>query len=536
MAIGEGLFKKKNFSHLSAVRHPRTFSLKNYLSLVPVVVMLVIQIPHLSIPYFWDEAWSYMVAIKKMTEIGPSLWPGAVPIDYCKGHPQLFYFISSLWMNLFPDSILYMRILALLISVGLLWAVFFGLKWLTNLETAIGGVLLLGVQSTFLAQSILVLPEMMLSLWLVIGFFSFIRNEYKIYAITGSLMILTKETSLIFAVIFVLCYFLNIIRKDNKSRFSFKNFLLVFFPILVYSCFLIMHKARFGVFFYSEHIGYINYNVGIVSQKIGSAFTTAFTHYGRLVVLLATLGTLIFLIMQRVKIKNHSTLMCLSLLIPAYLLFLGINFYSPRYTLSLTVLLIIGFSILFDQLRISSIFKSSFVLIVACVCLFYSLNSKRNIDIDLGYIEVVEVNQEMVKYCEENNFYNDPIAASFNMNYCLKDKMTGYLTGKKTFKQVTGLDQFRKAKYFIYETTSDKDPAIELVKSQFKLVKAFTNKHAWGYIYENPTFEIPNSKEYFFSVNYLRSFDSIKKKKHNTIFMGSRVQDLILPNVFRFRI
>jgi len=495
MAVVERSFGKRNFLHLFVGRFFQRFGIKNYLFLIPIVILLVIQIPHLSIPYFWDEAWSYMVAINKMAEMGPSLLPGAVPLDYCKGHPQFFYFISSLWMNLFPGSILYMRILPLLISVGLLWAVFFGLKKLTNFETAIVGVLLLGVQSTFLAQSILVLPEMMLSLWLVTAFFAFVRNNYKIYAIAGSLMVLTKETSLIFTIIFVLCYFLTILRKYSESRFTFMNFLLVVAPILAYSCFLILHKARFGVFFYSEHIGYINYDVGIVLQKMGSAFTTAFTHYGRLVVLLATLGILVFLIMQRVKIKNYSALICLSLLAPAYLLFLGINFYSPRYTLNLTVLLILCFSILFDQLRISTMFRSSFVLIVACICLFYSLNNKRNIDIDLGYIEVVEVNQELVGYCEENNFYNDPIAASFNMNYCLKYKLTGYLTGEKAFNQVAGFKQYRKAKYFIYETTSDKDPAIELVKSQFKLVKAFTNKHAWGYIYENPTFEMPKSKE-----------------------------------------
>ena len=140
-------------------------------------------------------------------------------------------------------------------------------------------------------------------------------------------------------------------------------------------------------------------------------------------------------------------------------------------------------------------FKSLFVLIVACVCLFYSLNSKRNIDIDLGYIEVIEIHQEMVRYCEKNNFYDDTIAASFNMNYCLKNRMTGYLSGNKMFKQITGLDQYQKSKYFIYETTSDKDPAIELVRSQFELVKAFTNKHAWGFIYENPALKFSVSKE-----------------------------------------
>jgi len=329
----------------------------------------------------------------------------------------------------------------------------------------------------------------------VIAFFAFVKSNYKIYAIAGSLMILTKETALIYAVIFVFCYFLALGRKAHRSHFNFKHFFLLITPVVVYSIFLLIHKARFGTFFYADHIGYINYDVGIVSKKIGSAFTTAFTHYGRLAILLATLVTLVILIVQRVKIKNSRALICLALLIPAYILFLGTNFYSPRYTLSLTILLLLAFSILFNQLSLSSIVKSSFVLIVASVCLFYSLNNKRNIDIDLGYIEVVEVHQEMVRYCEENSFYDDAIAASFNMNFCLENKISGYLSGAKVFSQVGGLDQYRKAKYFIYETTSGEDPVIELVKSQFKLVKAFTNKHAWGFIYENPNPEFPDLNE-----------------------------------------
>lgn len=495
MGKGKKLFEKRSFLNLPGESNSQPGGIKNYLFLVPVLLLLIVQVPHLSIPYFWDEAWSYMVAVQKMAEMGPSLLPGAVPIDYCKGHPQLFYFISASWMNLFHDSILYMRILPLIVSIGLLFAVFYGLKKLTNLETANIGVLLVGVQSTFLAQSILVLPEMMLSLWLVIAFFSFVRHNYTIYAIAGSLMVLTKETALIFALIFAFCYFISVVKKDSGSHFTFKSFLGVVFPVLVYSSFLLLHKANFGVFFFQEHLGYINSDFHIVTKKMGSAFTTAFTHYGRIVILFAAVAALVFLIAKKIRIKNGHVLICLALLVPAYLLFLSLNFYSPRYTLSLTILLVLVFSLLFDQLPIRSVFKSSFSLIAAGICLFYSLNNKRNIDIDLGYIEVIEVNQEMVWYCEENGFYEEPIAASFNMNYCLKNKVTGYLAGTKIFKQVGGLNQYKKAKYFIYETTSGEDAVISLVKSQFKLKKAFANKHAWGFIYENPSPETLGSQE-----------------------------------------
>lgn len=483
--MGEPRAKKLSIPKLMGNSAFRLVDPQSYVFLVPVILLLIIQLPHLSLPYFWDEAWSYMVAIDKMAEVGPSLFPGAVPIDICKGHPQFFYFAAAFWMNLFPGKILYMRILPLLISVAVLVFVFYGLKRLTSLQTANVGVILLGVQSMFLAQSILVLPEMMLSLWLVISFFSFVRQNFKTYAVAGSLMILTKETALVFVVIFLLCYLLFSIKRNGGNRFAAKSFLWVITPILVYSAFLILHKAKFGVFFFQEHLGYISYDFAAISKKIGSAFTIAFIHYGRIMIFAAIAIFFVVLIAKRANVKNRNALLCLALLIFAYLLFLGINFYSPRYTLSLVVLLILAFSILFDQLPVSWIFKMSFALIVSSICLFYSLNSKRNIDIDLGYVEVIEVNREMVKYCEDNNFYNEPIAASFNMNYCLKNKVTGYLKGPEVFRQVGGFNQYKNAKYFIYESTSDKDPVIELVRSDFKLVKAFANKHAWGYIYEN---------------------------------------------------
>jgi len=69
----------------------------------------------------------------------------------------------------------------------------------------------------------------------------------------------------------------------------------------------------------------------------------AFSHYGRMSILVVLILALILHIVSKKKIIYQRPLILISLSIFSYLLFLSINFYSPRYTLILTVLLIIAF-------------------------------------------------------------------------------------------------------------------------------------------------------------------------------------------------
>jgi 4-amino-4-deoxy-L-arabinose transferase and related glycosyltransferases of PMT family len=474
-------------------KNNRGLHVSDLMVFIPILFLLLIQVPHLSLPYFWDEAWSYIVAVRKMAEAGPSLLPGAVPIDYCKGHPQVFYFLSGSWFNLFSGGIWSMRFFALIVSVGLLIAFYFGLRKISNQSIAAMGVVLLGVQSMFLAQSIMILPEMMLSLFLILAFFAFVRSNYLLFALWSAFMISTKETALIFAVVFVVCYFVFVSGKENKESFCFRNLFLIFIPIIAYLVFLVMHRWAFGSFFYGEHLGYINCQWDVVWKKLGSAFVTVFVHYGRLAITLFLIGSAIFLIWKKIEIRNKRALFALAMLIPAYLIFLSFNFYSPRYTLTLVVLAILVFALLLDSIQVSASVKWAFSIVTTLVCLFYSVNGKREIDIDLGYVEVVEVNRQIVKYCEENNFYDQPIAASFNMNFALKDNRLGFLSGEKNFGRVEGLDCYQQCKYVVFETTTGANPVVEWTKQHFILKKEFHNKHAFGFIYENPSFSPPTA-------------------------------------------
>jgi 4-amino-4-deoxy-L-arabinose transferase-like glycosyltransferase len=473
-------------------RYPKKqLLIDDFLILIPVAIVLIIQIPNLSLPYFWDEAWSYMTAINKMAEVGPSLLPGAIPLDYCKGHPQLFCFLGAAWLKIKPGSILLMRILPLLFSIGLLLIVYFFIKKVVDRQTAWAATLLISVQSTFIAQSILVLPEVLFSLFLVAALFSLIRGNHKAYSVWGSLMVLTKETAIIYLFIAGIFHLISSLKNNNKETFSLKKLFLVALPGIVWILFLLLHYTSFGVFFYPDHLNYVDLSPAAFLKRFGSAFTTAFVHYGRILLFVGlVISYLIQTFVFKIRVKNPSALLLLIVSMFSFLIFMSFNFYSPRYTLNLSILLCIIFALVFYQLSTPNWLKQTITISIASICIFFSLQTKRNIDIDLGYVEVIKVNKEMVNYFEQNNLYEQPISLSFNLYHAMSDTRLGYLENHKTFENAKGLDDFKRTRYFAFESTTGESPSVEFVKANFKLIKTFSNKHAWGFIYENPHPEI----------------------------------------------
>lgn len=502
----------KGLKNIKQVFNMKEKYIKNILFIVPVLILLIIQIPNLGLPYFWDEAWSYFPAIKKMAEVGPSLLPGVLPLDLCKGHPQLFFFITAVWMKIFPDNITMMRILPLLFSLGVLATIYVGFLKLANRETAIIATVLISVQSMFLAQSIFLLPEMLLTLLFVLSFFYFLQNRFIAYAITSSLMILTKETAIIFPVIFGMFYLFSLVNPSNREKHRHIYFLSLSIPGFVYAAFLLLHYLKFGVMFYGEHLNYISYDWATVYEKTKQALSYILVDYGRRFISIAAIVSLVYLLYQRQKIGRLILLGILSFI--AFMIFSVFNFYTQRYGLVAMVLFIIVFSYILGQLRINDLSKAVITIGLSAICLYFTFTQKTNSDSDLGYVETIKVHQGLVNYCEENNLYNDPFAVTFNMIFCLRDKNLGFVTGKKEFINIMDWKHYQESKYFIYESTmGNPPPEVNYAKKNFKLVKSVTNKHAWGYIYENTHLQD--------SINQKPSVASQERKRKIDVFINS---------------
>ncbi len=461
--------------------------IENYLFVLPLLFVVIVKAPHLVVPYFWDEAWSYFPAIYKMYESGPGLLPGALPLWDAKGHPLFFFFLSSSWMRMAGTSVFWVHVLPLLISLGTLLATYFMVKKHANKWAANIAVLLLSVQSLFLAQATMLLPEMLITLLLVLSIDFYLRKKYWFFVLFASIMVLTKETSIIFIGGFLMFHLFVYLHPNKESRKYIWESLILLIPILVYGLFLVLHKKEFGTYFFEDHMSYIKLSGDAILKKIQISTGIIYTRYGRNAILFAVLTAIPLILFRKQKIRNGKLLGLLLFQTIIFLIFSALNFYTQRYMLSLLGLFTIISGVLLQQAKFKKeILNWVILLIIVAVPTFYSFTKKSNSDSDLGYVETVKTHQKIVKFCEDQGWQNKPIAASFNMIFCLRNPHLGYVSSDKGFSEVTNMGKFREAEIFINESTFyDYRPQLDSVKKENKMVKEFKLKHAWGEIYTN---------------------------------------------------
>jgi hypothetical protein len=455
------------------------------LFLIPSVVLMWIMVPHLGVPYFYDEAWSYFPAIKKMADHIPTLLPGGyLSISDCKGHPQLFYFLSAIWMKTVGGTIWLTRLFPLLLSLTLLIVVFRGMEKISGRDAAFYASWLIAVQSMFLAQSILLLPEIMMTLFLVIALFAFQRGKFIWYGFAASLMVLTKETSILFALLFGLIFLVRLIKPENRNGIRLKTLLWIMLPGFVYAAFLFSHYLRLGTLFYDAHLNYITNDFQELLDKLSRASSFIFIRHGRLSTLILFILVVIGLIWQK-KLKGSFYLIPL-LLLTGFLIFSVFNFYTQRYGLVAMVLFSLVIAGITARLKLSRWIKNVGILIVGLVCLGYSLTEKHNTDVDLGYIETTRAFTYVVHRCEAGGLYDKPIAASFNLIFALTNPSLGYRTNDRPFTQVGDRHTYLNKEFFVYESTSStNEPSFRHVVNAYTRVDSIQIKHAWGVIYQN---------------------------------------------------
>ena len=452
---------------------------------IVILALIIYKIPYLNLSYYWDEAWSYKPAVEEMVKHGPSLLPGSISIANYKGHPLFFYFLSSVWLHLFPDNIFWSKCFALSIAVLTLIYTFLLTKYLSNNRTAaLFSVILLASQDIFLAQSGLLLPEMLLALLSLMSLYYYFKNKYWFYFVSASLLMLTKETGiiLIISILFSDIIYFRIEKKgDFRQYFTTKYPLyLVFIPV---SAFFIYQKIKIGWFFYPEHIGYIDFTNNFF-HKLNGYFSFLFIFQGRNVTFFSVIIILIYAVIKtkrRIITKKSFTLLIFILF---FLLFLSINFYSTRYILSLIPI----FSILSIWAVFTCLKNKYFSLILGFVFvafnLTYGATHFNDSDANIGYKYVVQVQQKMVEYCEDQHLYNKKIATCFLMKTYLTDTLCGYLSSRKIFHNIQS--NIDKNTDYIIVSSNEQNGIInrQMDTLSVNLLKIFSRKQAWCKLYQ----------------------------------------------------
>ena len=302
---------------------------------------------HVGSPLFHDELEVYGRALYYMIDNGPTMIPGSMDTDLSRGHPLFFVFFMSLFTKLFGGSYVVARILALLMSLGVIASTYCLGKEMFNKKTGFLAAVLLIFQPIFITQSTMILPEMMLALLGMLSLLFYLQQRYVYYFIFASLLILTKETGIVlFAAI--------VINEWYNDRFRISIGLIVraikwSAPLSCFILFLIVQKIQLGWYLYPYHTGFISFAAEDVAGRFLLGAKHFFYDQGRFMILTLLLIDVLKMKKKEVTDVLGKNFLTLSLWL-MFFAFSSLNFFMARYQLLVLPLLMI-FAVTFLSIR-----------------------------------------------------------------------------------------------------------------------------------------------------------------------------------------
>ncbi len=471
--------------------------------LILLLIFVLLKIPHLDVPFYWDECWPYASAVRRMYDAGPSLLPGVIPSDYSRGHPLLFHFLAALWMKVFGTSQVAMHTFPLFLSVLGIAGVYEAALRLFNRNVAMVSALLLAFQVMFFVQASFVLPEVFLAF---LGFFSiyfYARRRFGWTVLFLTALFYTKESGMVVGVVLGCDALVHLFRGKEPLRSRIGLVLSVTLPVLFIGLFFVLQKIILGWYVFPFHTGLIELAPRLVLTKIRGCFDVLFVHDLRQYILLLFIVLFIVTAIRHKSLKASLGLLrdlwCKGtpeqlrfirlsfIFLPLFLLFTSVNMFIGRYLLiALLPVLFIG-AILLVRYAEAGLGRKSIVVLLVLVggielMAFYK--NKGHGDTDLGAFEGMKVHQAIVDYLEQHHYYHAPIATNAYLERIhLTDPYTGYLKGADTFSKVTW--QITGATDIAPFDNIEPDYQYENVKADTSFLRVLRVERgtAWGEIY-----------------------------------------------------
>lgn len=258
--------------------------------LLTCAVFVLIKIPFLNLPYFWDEAWVYAPAVFDMYENGPSLSPDSINPDLSRGHPILFHFFAVCWMSIFGASFTTVHAFSVFVALLLIWATYALGTALANQKVGFWAAVFLAMQPMFIQQAGFLLPEVQLALFVVLTVLFYIKRKVGLFILSGTAMLLTKETGILVIGILGLVELVDFIRERNFSKKRWLEFLSIGMPVALAFVYFLVQYAQFGWFMFPEHVSMFETDPEIWKGKREVVYGSIFSEQQRPILVMMALG------------------------------------------------------------------------------------------------------------------------------------------------------------------------------------------------------------------------------------------------------
>lgn len=320
--------------------------LSRYWIWVVVLLFIAVKIPALSVPLFWDEAGVYGAAGLYMHDHTISMMPASLPPELSRGHPLVYTCLQAIWYTVFGDTVTGGHLGNLCISIALLISVWYIVSKRISPRAGLIAVCLLAIQPIFFAQSVMVLPEVLLTLFMIWSLHCWIGRNYIGFALFATLAMLTKETAVILPAVAIAHL---LITRELRTQWSVRMLVAIVFPWLMFGVFLQVQKWQNGWYFFPYHGSNIKLVLPLILDLLEKYARFIFIEQGR--VFLTCVGAFaIALFCLKRQFRISSFFMLLLLWCSAGVAINCISFYLDRYVLFVLIGGVLVISGIIDQL------------------------------------------------------------------------------------------------------------------------------------------------------------------------------------------
>ncbi|MEI6822405.1 MAG: glycosyltransferase family 39 protein [Bacteroidota bacterium] len=478
--------------------------------------LIIYKLKFLNLPFFWDESWVYAPSLRMMHDNGPSMMPNVIPVEYSRGHPLLFHFLGGVWLKIFGTSLISFHSFALFISVLVIIALFFFTRAFFNEKIALLSSFLLMTLQMFIIQSSFVLPEMLLTLWMLCSVYTFFLKKWWWFILSSTALLLTKESglALIAAYFFYLIIIIPFIDKSITIKERLKMIGIVFIPVLIAFIWFLIQHIKMGWFLFPEHLGMMTFKLREIYDKIGSFFTFVFNREGRLVLIIPLILLLLQSILKRIFIRHceftKQSILIVRLLhfvrndgkikfdnskapfvvftiifILIYFVFSSLNFFTLRYLLVLFPLVFVVIS--YYLIKIFEIFKPYLAIVI--ITIYISINAYEQWtsgvhDCNRHYVDLVYSQKQLIDYLRIENKANLKTYASFVFCTNMGSYYSGYVKKGDEIYVTNDLND-TTTRYYVYNNMEN--AAFEedtIISKGVTLIKVINYSKAWVKVYK----------------------------------------------------
>jgi 4-amino-4-deoxy-L-arabinose transferase-like glycosyltransferase len=219
------------------------------------VTLLLLHLPLLRLPYFWDEAGYYVPSALDFCRSWTLIPHTTLP----EGHPPLVMVYVGLAWRLFAYSPLVARAAMTLTGAGTVTALYVLARRIANAEIAVWSSLLLAISPLFFAQTTLVHLDLAAALFTTLAVLFLLDRRLWLFALSASLAVLSKETAVILLPVVWMYAWRKpqMLREPNSSAATVWAALAA--PLVALAAWTIYYHHATG--FWIGNQGYLSYNV-----------------------------------------------------------------------------------------------------------------------------------------------------------------------------------------------------------------------------------------------------------------------------------